>query len=490
MKKLNKILTILFFFVSLGIKAENTPPNIIWIMLEDVSLDTESYGMKGVSTPTMNSLAKEGTQYYNCFGTASICSTNRSAMMLGTHQLKTNTQHHRSNREMVLPDQYKPYTYWLKQSGYTTILGHDKVMHKGRKTDCNFKYKAVGDWDKDTGLFDKYGIAETQDQPFVQQITLHVTHRGDWWNKVRNQSEEAVALEDVQLPEFIAEHPKTRLDWAKYLDQMEYADAEVKMIVEELKEKGMYENTIIIIIGDNGRCNVRGKGYLYDSALRIPLIVKWAENSNPHINENAIISSPDITATILDLAGVEIPSAMTGKSFITAEFDRKEVLSFRGLWDEIEEESYAISTSDFRYIKNHNASQPYDAHQAYLEFYRPAIHVMRTLKEEGKLTPYQQWFFESKPEEELYDLKNDPLEKVNLAENVAFKSVLKNMRKRLKEQQKITKADTKMYDPVFANAVNILQYVKDNYPSEYQKMLEGDEIGFYKYVQAYKKMQK
>lgn len=486
MKLLNKILTIVFCLVSLGLKAENTPPNIIWIMLEDVSLDTESYGMKGVSTPAMNALAEEGTQYYNCFGTASICSTNRSAMMLGAHQLKTNTQHHRSNRNVTLPEEYKPYTYYLKKQGYTTILGHEKVMSKGRKTDCNFKYKAIGDWDENYGLFDKYDVAQVEDQPFMQQITLKVTHRGDWWSEVREKSNKAVSLEEVELPEFIAEHPKTRLDWAKYLDQMEYADAKIQMIVEELKEQGMYENTVIIVIGDNGRCNVRGKGYLYDSALRIPLIVKWAENSKPFINDQAIISSPDITATILALAGVNIPEVMTGKSFINKGFDRNEVLSFRGLWDEIEEESYAISTKNFRYIKNNNTKQPYDAHQAYLEFYRPAVHVMRSLKKENNLTPFQELFFKEKAVEELYDLKNDPLEKVNLAEHKEFKAVLKDMRKLLSQEQKQNRAKTSIYDPNIPKSVNVLNFVKENYPTDYQRMLDGDEIGFQKFVKLYK----
>ncbi|ANQ52474.1 sulfatase-like hydrolase/transferase [Flammeovirga sp. MY04] len=484
-----KIISLLLFFLSTQLLAQQNPPNIIWVMLEDVSLDTESYGMKGVKTPVMNGLAEEGNQFYNCFGTASICSTNRSAMIIGTHQLKTNTMHHRSNRDYDLIDPYKPFTYWLRKAGYTTILGHPKVQAQGKKTDFNFDYKPIGDWDKDKGVYDRLGTFENDGQPFFQQITLHVTHRGGWWNRVRNESKHPVHPDSVDLPSYYADDPTIRLDWAKYLDQMEHADDELGLIVQELKDKGLYDNTVIIVIGDNGRCNVRGKGYLFDPALRIPLIVKWHKGFEKEMNEQAVISCTDITATILDLAGVKVPEYMTGQSFISDNFDREHVFSYRGLWDEVMESSYAVSDKQFRYIKNEMPEQPYDMQQAYLEFYRPAVHVMRRLKEEGKLDAFQESFFKAKPSEELYDVINDPEEKTNLAGNPEYKKVLKRMRKLDASYRKEMKSTSDTYDPVIADAVDILKYVKENHPKAYQKMLDGVEIGFGKYGKLYRKHQ-
>ncbi|WP_205960551.1 sulfatase family protein [Flammeovirga sp. MY04] len=360
-------------------------PNIVWVMLEDISHDFECYGMPAVKTPTFNALAEEGTLYYNCYGTASICSTNRSAMMVGAHQRLTNTHHHRSNRDEPLSAPFKPFTYQLKQEGYTTILGHDKVRNRGRKIDVNFKHKPIGNWEEDYGLFDKYDTFTAEDQPFFAQIQLAVTHRGDWWNEVREQSEHPVDPAEVVLPEDYADHPAIRLDWAKYLDQVEYADNEMQMLIDELKEKGMYDNTVIIVIGDNGRCNVKGKGYLFDSGSRIPLIVKWPKGYEHDQESQQIIASTDITATILDIAGVDLPEYLTGQSFIDEHFDRKNVYSYRGLWDEIPEQMSSISTEQFRYIRNDKPEIPYDTHQGYLEWYRPALHVMRTLNKEGKL---------------------------------------------------------------------------------------------------------
>lgn len=486
--KYTKLIFLTFFSLMCSFSwGQDKQPNIIWIMLEDVSLDTESYGMKGVKTPHMNALAEEGTQYYNCFGTASICSTNRSAMIIGTHQRKTNTMHHRSNRNIQLADPYKPFTYWMKKAGYTSILGHSKVKQKGKKTDFNFNYKPVGDWEKERGVFEKTLVANQEDQPFVQQITLNVTHRGDWWDKVSSQSKHPVNPDSVELPSYYADHPKIRADWAKYLDMMEAADDEVGMIVKELKDKGMYDNTVIIIIGDNGRCNVRGKGYLFDPALRIPLIVKWPTGFEKPTNDKAIISCTDITATILDLGGIERPEYMTGKSFIDPNFNRKEVFSYRGLWDEIMESSFAVSGEKYRYIKNDYPEIPYDAKQAYLEFYRPAVHIMRGMNEKGKLTDFQAAFFSKKPLEELYDLENDPFEEHNLVGSKKHKKVLQALRLKYEECKLETTPVDNYFEQDIPVSVAVINYVIENYPEEYKRMQGGDEIGFYKYVQEYKK---
>ncbi|NME68635.1 sulfatase family protein [Flammeovirga aprica] len=482
--------SILLFFISCNQKVEEKKiekPNIIWVMLEDISHDFECYGMPAVKTPTFNAMAEEGTIYYNCFGTASICSTNRSAMMVGAHQRLTNTHHHRSNREEPLSAPFKPFTYQLKKQGYTTILGHTNVRGKGRKIDVNFKHKAIGDWDKNFGLFDKYDEFTAEDQPFFAQIQLNVTHRGDWWDEVREASAHPVNPDDVQLPPEYADHPAIRLDWAKYLDQVEYADNEMQMLTDELKEKGMYDNTVIIVIGDNGRCNVKGKGYLFDAGSRIPLIIKWPEGYEHDEESRQIIASTDITATILDIAGVELPDYLTGQSFIDKNFDRKNVYSFRGLWDEIPEQSCSISNEEFRYIRNDKTDIPYDAHQGYLEWYRPAVHVMRGLHEKGELNDVQQkWFSKTKPAEELYNIKNDPFEVHNLAGNPEYRDVLKKMREEaLAEDQRMTPVSS-VFDPKPVPGLAPIRYVEEFHPEAYKRMQEGEEIGHKKYMKLYK----
>lgn len=492
MKNINLFLFLVSLWMGLTLQAQEKP-NIIWIMAEDIGPDIECYGMPAVKTPVLNKLAETGIKFTRAYCTNPICSPSRSAMMTGVHQNKINAHHHRSNRNVPLSKYVQPFTFHLRNAGYTCILGNELVMRKGRKIDVNFKHKAIGEWDgeKNFGLFDKFDKFTPEDQPFFAQIQLVVTHRGDWWNSVREQSEHPVNTEDVVLPPFMADHPTIRLDWAKYLDQIEYADNEVGLLIKDLKKKGIYENTILIFIGDNGRCNIRGKGYLYDPGLHIPLIVNWPNGIKPNQIREDLVSTTDITATILDMAGVEIPEYMTGQSFLNKDFSREFVYSARDLWDEIMEKSRSLSSKKYKYINNQMPEVPWDAHQAYLEFYRPAVHVMRKLKYEGKLKKTEAAFFSyPKPLEELYDLENDPHEINNLASSSEHKDILLKMRKECAMIEKQMTANNPVFNPIYPKAPDILDWIKYKHTTAYIKMLNGEEIGFQKYGQLFRNEQK
>lgn len=462
-------------------------PNIIWLMAEDISTDLGCYGMKAVKTPALDKLAEEGVKYTNCICTNPICSPSRSAMLVGVHQNKINAEHHRGNRDLPLPEPYKPFTYWLRKAGYTTILGNSNVMGKGQKIDCNFKSAPLGKWDgkENFGLFDKYNNFTAADQPFFAQIQLVVTHRGDWWEEIRSKSVHPVNPDQVELPPYMADHPVTRQDWATYLDQIEYMDHEVELLINELKEKGLYENTVIVFIGDNGRCNIRGKGYLTRSGLNVPLIVRWPGSLKPGQVKDDLVSTIDITATILDIAGVSIPGYMDGKSFLAKDFHRDYVYSARDRWDDVLDKSRSLTTQQFKYIRNDMPEVPWDDHQAYLEFHRPALHIMRKLDIENQLTPAQKIFFaETKPVEELYDLQKDPDEMINLSRDPAYAGVIAKMRADLKREEQYNTPAESIYHAMPSVAINILEWVMYRFPQDYLKMLRGEHIGYEKYAKS------
>lgn len=469
-------------------------PNIIWLMAEDMSNDLACYGMEGLQTPNLDKLANEGIRYTNCFSTNPICSPNRSAMMVGAHQNMIKAQHHRSNRDKPLIDPYKPITYWLRKAGYTCILGHQDVFGKGRKTDVNFKHEKLGPYDgvDKFGLFDKLDTLDVEDQPFFAQIQLAVTHRGDWWNEISDQSADKVDTADIEMPEYYADHPVIKEDWARYLDQIEYMDNEVGLIMKELDEKGLADNTVVIFIGDNGRCNIRGKGYLHDPGLRIPLIVRWPEGIEQGIVREEIISVTDISASILQLADAELPDYLTGIPFIGVESKRNYVISARDLWDEVMEKSRSVSTKRYKYIRNYMPEVPFDDAQAYLEFYRPAVHIMRTLKEEHQLNDDQAFFFgPEKPAEELYDLLEDPHELNNLVNDPEYEGILSDLRSKLTRwESQLPETTTDDFDFVHPSSVDVLEWVKSEKPELYQEMLNGKEIGFQRLSKEYQDSQK
>lgn len=469
--------------------AAQDKPNIIWLMAEDISTDLSCYDMPDVRTPNLDAMAAKGVRFENCFVTNPICSPSRSAMMIGAHQVKTNTHQHRSNREVPLSLPYRPFTQLLREAGYTTILGNHSVMGKGRKTDVNFKHEALGPWDGKTtfGLFDKYDEFLPEDGPFFAQIQLNVTHRGGWWERISQESPDRHDPSKVTLPTYMADDPIVRQDWARYLDQLEYMDREVGMIRQELEKKGLSDNTIIIFIGDNGRCNIRGKGYLHDPGLRIPLIIydPRDKEARPQV-QSEVISATDITATILAYADAELPAFLTGSPIFDKGFNRKYVYAARDLWDEVMEDSRALTSGRWKYIRNDKPEIPFDAGQAYLEFYRPAVHIMRTLRDGGQLTPEQAFFFlPTKPSEELYNLENDPEELNNLVGEKAHRRTLRRLRKLTKRYDRKMKPVSDVYQPVRPGAVDILAYIKKEQPELYQRMLAGEEIGFGKARKLY-----
>lgn len=457
-------------------------PNIIWLMAEDMGQDLECYGMKAVKTPVLNKLAEEGILYTNACCSNPISSPSRSAMMTGMHQTVINAHNHRSNRDLPLPEDVKPITYYLREAGYTCVLGNHNLgkissLGKGRKIDCNFKHTPIGKWDGVTnfGLFDKYDVFTEADQPFFAQIQLNVTHRGDWWKTVTVQSGHPVDPRSVELPPYMPDHPKIREEWASYLDQIEYMDHEVGLILNELKEKDMIDNTIIFFIADNGRCDIRGKGYLYESGTKIPMIV-WGKEIKPKV-VNEIVSTLDISASILDLAGAREPDNIMGKLLLKKRKKTEYFYAARDNWDEAVDCIRSVSTKQYTYIRNYMPERPWDQHQIYLDFFRPAIHVMRTLKGEGKLDVNTSLFMaDHKPVEELYAIVKDPYELNNLVADPRYTPVLEEMRKMMVDWQAKHK-DCGLEDMHVRNPIverNLRDWVIKNDPQEWEKLLTGE----------------
>ena len=471
------------------------PPNIIWIMAEDIGLDLACYGTQGIQTPNLDLLAAEGTRYTQCYSTNPICSPNRSAMMLGVHQNISNTQHHRSNRQEPLASDYLPITQHLRNAGYQCILGNPLVRGSGNKTDVNFRHQKYGLWDgiEQFGLFDTLLDFSQVQQPFFAQIQLNVTHRGDWWQDIQAKSDDPVDPDSIVLPPYMADHPVVREDWARYLDQIEYMDGEVGLLMASLRKNGLADNTIVIFIGDNGRCNLRGKGYLYQAGIHVPLIV-WGPGLLPGKVSDRLLDVTDISASVLDLAGASMPTYLSGIPFIGRDDTeaRSYVYAARDLWDEILERSRTITDGRYKYIRHYIPEQAFDAQQAYLEFYRPALHIMRQLNNRGELNPVQAQFFAvEKPGEEFYDLQNDPYETRNLITKTDYQDEILELQDALNSWQREYEDQglrpvnwEKITDPA---AVKLIAWLRINHPEVILQMEAGVEPGFSKWMQAYRK---
>ncbi|NQZ78680.1 MAG: sulfatase [Ekhidna sp.] len=392
---------------------EETPkPNILWIMLEDWGYQLSCYGEPGISTPNVDQLAAEGARYTNSFCTAPVCSPSRSAMMTGFHQHFVGAEQHRTAAKFGLPKQdlpegIKPITAHLKEAGYHTAL------MQSAKTDLNFIHGE--------DLFDSRDWKNREEgQPFFAQATFQWTHR-----KWRRDSIAPISTEDVVVPPYYPQTDLVKRDWANGLEAMQLVDRQVGKLLKRLDDEGLTENTIVFLIGDNGRCMPRGKQFLYDGGMQVPIIVRWPGKVEKATVLEDLASTLDISKTILDLAGVTPDVPLHGRNLLDGSIkDREFVFAARDKMDSTYDAMRAIRSKEYKLIHNLMPERPYLQLNKYKERSYPTLAEMNVLFMKGELNADQQKFMASvKPEFELYDMINDPYELNNLADDPAYKEI-------------------------------------------------------------------
>ena len=249
---------------------------------------------------------------------------------------------------------------------------------------------------------------------------------------VRAASKHPVKLDEVELPPYFPDYPVCRLDWAEYLDSIEKVDSQVAAILERLKTEGIEDNTIVIFIGDNGRCHLRGKCWLYDGGIHVPLIIRWPGAIKPGTVNDDMVSMIDISATILDIAGAELPTYLDGHPILGERAKKRDhIFAARDLIDEVMDHIRCVRTKRFKYIRNYTPNNGYRECK-YVQDNRPMLEVIQELHRAGQLTDAQQLILaKTKSNEELYDLQTDPDEIVNLAQSPLHQETLAKMRKLL-----------------------------------------------------------
>ena len=415
MKRFSDIFVLLAAFASSFAHADdlNEPkgaarPNVLWIAIEDWSPDLSCYGTKGIHTPHVDKLASQGIRYDRAFTTSPVCSTSRSAMMTGFHQNYIGANQHREHDKKPLPHGIKPIPHLLAEAGYFTAL-------MSWKTDCNFTPNTKSelfmgtDWsERDPG------------QPFFARVTFGGTHRA-WKRDPRRP----IKIEDVELPPYYPDTPFVRRDWANGLEQMQLVDREVGALLKRLDTEGLADNTIVFFIGDHGRCHIRGKQFLYDGGIRIPMIMRWPAKIAAGQVSRDLVMSIDICATVLEAAGIKPPVPLHGRSlFSDAVKQRRYVFAARDKMDETHDAMRAIRSADHKLILNLMPERPWCQYNRYKEGAYPVLAEMNVLNLQGKLTPPQAAFFApTKPEIELFDLRQDPHEVSNLADDPNYADV-------------------------------------------------------------------
>ena len=413
-------------------------PNVIWIVVDDMSPNFSCYGETAIQTPHVDRLAAEGVRFTRAYATSPVCSTFRSALITGMYQTTTGTHHHRSGRgahRITLPGGVKPVPQLFQEAGYYTCIGSglldldyrsqpfsDRSRERLGKTDYNFDWKRSIYDDNDWS-------GRRSGQPFFMQVQLH-------GGKLRGASVEAYAAFEQQVAELVGEgadsgevllppyYPADRIlleDWALYLDSVRVTDNHVGRVLKRLETESLLENTLIVFFTDHGISHARGKQFLYDEGTHIPLVI-----CGPHVQagyvRNDLVEHIDVAALSLAAAGISVPGWMQGHNILAKDFQPKHaVFAARDRCGEAVDRIRSVRSEDFLYIKNFFPNRPhlmpsnYKDSKLILQRLRE-IHATEGIGDIGE----DLLFSKVRPAEELYLYRQDKWQIYNLAENKEY----------------------------------------------------------------------
>lgn len=403
-------------------------PNILWLIAEDLGPQLGCYGQALVRTPNLDRLAEQGALFRNAFTTAPVCSPSRSAFNTGMYQTTIGAHRHRSHRDdgYRLPEGVELVSERLRAVGYFTanVLEPAPGVRGTGKTDWNFAVKNPFDgthWNQ-----------RRAGQPFFAQVNFRETHKGPAFPEARLQKY-LVDPAGVELPPYWPDHPVVRDEFANYLDCVNLLDVKVGRVLEQLRREALNETTVVFFFGDNGRCLIRGKQWLYDAGLHVPLLVRWPGGVRPETVREELVSAIDIAATTLWLAGAPVPEKMHGRVlFGRSARPRDAIFAARDRCDETVDRVRCVRTDRYKLIRNFMPDRPYTQANRYIEANYPTLRILKQLQAEGKLNAAQSLFLQPrKPEWELYDIQGDPHEVKNLGGSPRHEATLQELRAKL-----------------------------------------------------------
>jgi len=396
-------------------------PNILWITCEDMSSNLGCYGDKYAVTPNLDRLSARGVRYTHVFSHAGVCAPSRSGLITGMYPTSLGSHHMRCST--TLPEFVKCIPEYLRDAGY--------FCTNQSKTDYNFPVPPNA-WDVPGG-----GKAHWRNrrpgQPFFSVFNLTITHESRIrakYDKLEHDPAKAV------LPPYLPDTPLIRRDWARYHDLITQMDGQAGKLLAHLEEDGLADDTIVFFFSDHGVGLPRAKQWIYDAGMQTPLIVFFPEkyrhlaSAGPGSVVDRLVSFVDIGPSVLSLVGLDIPEHVQGVPFLgpRAGEPREYVYGVRDRMDERYDMNRTVRDRRYKYHRNYFPTRPFAPWLDYMEKLA-TMQEWRRLKAEDKLSGVTAFFMQdTKPVEELYDIKADPYEQVNLADSPEHEQALKRLR--------------------------------------------------------------
>lgn len=435
-------------------------PNILFAISDDQSMmHASAYGDKATLTPGFDRVAREGVLFRYAFTASPSCAPARSAILTGRNIWEIDEA---GVLFGTLKGKHKLFTHELGNNGYE-LASTGKTWGPGRlqglKAVAGKAYHQHKLAKRKPGMsnldyaknFEQFLSEREKGKPFCfwyGSSEPHQRYEVGAWKKTGKQ------LKDARLPKCLPDDPVTRGEILDYGLEIEHFDAHLLRMVEALEKQGLLENTIIVVTSDHGNPMPRSKCNLYDSGTRVPLAVRYPKRIPGGRVVDDIVNLTDVGPTLLEMAGVAVPEVMSGRSlrptltsrkdglvdatrdFTVTAFERHIIARRNGLGYPMR----SIRTHDFAYIRNYEperwpAGGPefVSSHQGFYGDCDKGASKTFILKhyQEPEIAPYYQLAFAKRPGEELYDMKNDPGQLKNLADDPKYAQIKKQLEARM-----------------------------------------------------------
>lgn len=425
-------------------KEEKQQPNFLILMSDNHSWNhLGCYGDPVIKTPNIDKVAKQGIHFTNAFCSSPSCTPARASMLTGQDIWRLEEG---ANLWGILPSKFEVYPDLLEQAGYLVGFegkrwgpGDYKASNRERNPGGN-KYDSFKEFYND----------REKEQPFMYWFNSRSPHR-----PFRNEGgkKAKIDLSKIVVPDYLPDSEEVRSDISDYYAEVQHFDREVAGFISFVKEMGQMDNTIVFVVSDNGWQMPRGLGNLYDMGTKIPMIISMPERFKPGRVVDDFVSLNDFAPTILELAGVPIPEYMNAKSLVNIlenensgiiEPERDFVVTARERHAYVRKNGSgyggrAIQTKEFLYIINYEyenwpAGDPplfgdVDAHM--LQYPCPTKMYLLENRDDENIKPFFDLSFAKRPMEELYDLRKDPFQMNNVAEDASYADAKSKIKGRL-----------------------------------------------------------
>lgn len=440
-------------------------PNILLAMADDWGWPHASaYGDETVKTPTFDRLAREGFLFNHAYVSSPSCTPSRGALLTGQYHWRLEAG---ANLHCIFPDKFRTYPELLGEAGYFVgVTG--KAWGPGRTETPNRPIAG-----KRFPNFKAFLAERPKDQPFCFWLGSADPHRP--YDEGTGRAS-GIDPDKVKVPPFLPNSDVVRSDVADYYFEVQRFDKFVGDAIAALEAAGELDNTIIVMTGDHGMPFPRGKANLYDSGTRVPLAIRYGsasgerkssgqsgEKAEGAIVVDDLVSTTDLAPTFLELAGVKVPEAMTGKSLMPilearskqrphahrdfVAFGKERHVPMQEAPDMGGYPCRAVRTHDYLFIHNYSPDRWPNGTPDFQNAAIPGVWLgdcdngpsktwlVDHKDDSAETRRLYDLAFAKRPAYELYDLKADPNQQRNVADDPKYRDVRDKLAQMLREEQ-------------------------------------------------------